>query len=106
MQLNITGHHVDVSPAVRRHVSSKLARIERHFDHVIDVHCILTTERLTYRAEATVHLEGGTIHADSVAEGMYAAIDGLVDKLDRQVKKHKEKQIDRLGKRAARRRYG
>ena len=106
MQLNITGHHVDVSPAVRRHVSSKLARIERHFDHVIDVHCILTTEKLSYRAEATVHLEGGTLHADAVAEGMYAAIDGLIDKLDRQVKKHKEKQIDRLSKRAARRRYG
>ena len=106
MQLNITGHHVDVSPAVRRHVGTKLARLERHFDHVIDIHCILTTERLDYRAEATVHLEGGTIHADAVAEGMYAAIDGLVDKLDRQVKKHKEKQIDRLSKRAARRRYG
>ncbi len=106
MQLNITGHHVDISPAVRRHVGAKLARIERHFDHVIDVHCILTTEKLSYRAEATVHLEGGTIHADSVAEGMYAAVDGLVDKLDRQVKKHKEKQIDRLGKRAARRRSG
>lgn len=106
MQLNITGHHVDVSPAVRRHISSKLARLERHFDHVIDVHCILTTEKLSCRAEATVHLDGGTIHADAVAEGMYAAIDGLIDKLDRQVKKHKEKQIDRLGKRAARRRFG
>ena len=106
MQLNITGHHVDVTPAVRRHVSSKLARIERHFDHVIDIHCILRTERQNYRAEATVRLEGGTLHADAVAEGMYAAVDGLVDKLDRQVKKHKEKQIDRLGKRAARRRHG
>lgn len=106
MQLNITGHHVEVGPAVRRHVRSKLARIERHFDHVIDVHCILTTEKLTHRAEATVHLEGGTLHADAVAENMYAAIDGLVDKLDRQVMKHKEKQIDRLGKRAARRRHG
>lgn len=106
MQLNITGHHVDVSPAVRRHVSSKFARIERHFDHVIDVHCILSKEKLSHRAEATVHLEGGTLHADAVAEGMYAAVDGLIDKLDRQVKKHKEKQIDRLSKRAARRRYG
>ena len=106
MQLNITGHHVDVSPAVRRHVSSKFVRIERHFDHVIDVHCVLTVEKLTHRAEATVHLEGGTVHADAVAEGMYAAIDGLIDKLDRQVMKHKEKQIDRLGKRAARRRHG
>ena len=106
MQLNITGHHVDLSPAVRRRVSSKLARIERHFNHVIDVHCILTTEKLSCRAEATVHLDGATLHADALAENMYAAIDGLVDKLDRQVKKHKEKQIDRLGKRAARRRFG
>ena len=106
MQLNITGHHVDLSPALRRRVTSKLARIERRFDQLIDVHCILTTEKLSCRAEATVHLDGGTLHAEAVAENMYAAIDGLVDKLDRQVKKHKEKQIDRLSKRAARRRYG
>lgn len=106
MQLKITGHHVDVSPGIRRYVRTKLARLERHFDRVIDVHCILTPEKLSWRAEATVHLDSGTLHADAVAEGVTAAVDGLIDKLDRQVKKHKEKQIDRLGKRAARRRFG
>lgn len=106
MQLNVTGHHVDVSPALRRHVSAKLSRLERHFDHVSDIHCILTVEKLSHRAEATVHLDGGTIHADAVAADMYAAVDGLIDKLDRQVKKHKEKLVERHGKRAGRRRFG
>ncbi len=106
MELKITGHHMDVSPTVRRKVEAKLARLERHSDHVIDVHCILTVEKRTYRAEANVHLDGGTLYADADAESLYAAIDGLVDKLDRQVNKHKEMHIDRLGKRAAKRRPG
>ena len=106
MQLNVTGHHVDVTPALRRYVGIKLARLERHFDHVSDIHCILTKENVSCRAEATVHLDGGTIHADAVADGMFAAVDGLIDKLDRQVRKHKEKLVERHGKRAGRRRFG
>ena len=106
MQLSVTGHHVEVTPALRRYIGTKLARLERHFDHVSDIHCILTVEKLSHKAEATVYLDGGTIHADAVAEGMFAAVDGLVDKLDRQVKKHKEKLTDRHGKRAGKQRFG
>ena len=94
MQVNLTGHHVEVTSALRDYVSSKLKKLERHFDQVTDVHCVLTVEKLQHKAEATVHLSGSTIHADSSQEDMYAAIDGLVDKLDRQVRKHKEKITD------------
>lgn len=91
MQLTLTGHHIEVSNALKEYVGSKLERIERHFEHVTDVHCVLTVEKLRHRAEATIHVSGGTIFADATEGDMYAAIDGLVDKLDRQVKKHKEK---------------
>lgn len=94
MQLTLTGHHMEVSDALKNYVGSKLERIGRHFDHVTDVHCVLTVEKLRHRAEATVHVSGATIFADATEEDMYAAIDGLADKLDRQVKKHKEKMTD------------
>ena len=106
MQLSVTGHHVDVTPKLRRYVGTKLARIERHFDHVSAIHCILTVEKLSHKAEATVQLDGGTIHADASGEGMHAAIDGLVDKLDRQVRKYKEKRVERFHRGAVRRRSG
>lgn len=91
MQVNLTGHHVDITPSLRDYVDSKLERLERHFDHVYDVHVILTVEKLRHKAEATVHVNGNDLFADAVEDDMYAAIDGLIDKLDRQVKKHKEK---------------
>lgn len=94
MQLTLTGHHVDVTAALKDYVHTKLARLERHFDNLTDVHCILTVEKLAHKAEATVQLSGATIFADSVKEDMYAAIDGLIDKLDRQIIKHKEKLTD------------
>ena len=94
MQVTVTGHHIDVSPALRDYVGTKLARLERHFDNVTDIHCVLTVEKLQHKAEATIQLSGGTIHADAVEPDMYAAIDGLIDKLDRQVRKHKEKITD------------
>ena len=94
MQLNVTGHHVDVTDSLRHYVSSKIEKIERHFDHVSDVHCILRVEKLRHTAEATVLVSGGTFFADSTDDDMYAAIDSLVDKLDRQVCKHKEKLVD------------
>lgn len=103
MQLDVTGHHVDVTPALRNYVQSKLGRIERHFDHVTDVHCILTVEKLRHKAEATVQLNGGRLYADATEEDMYAAIDGLIDKLDRQVKKHKEKRCDHHARQADKR---
>lgn len=94
MQLTLTGHHVEVTPALKSYVEKKLDRIVRHFDHVIDVHCVLTVEKLRHKAEATLAVSGAKIHADAVDGDMYAAIDALADKLDRRVKKHKEKVTD------------
>jgi putative sigma-54 modulation protein len=91
MNLQITGHHLDVTPAIRDYVTSKLARINRHFDHVIDVGVVLTVDKLSHKVEATVHVRGKDLHAECIDADMYAAIDGLADKLDRQVLKHKEK---------------
>jgi putative sigma-54 modulation protein len=98
MQLSVTGHHIDVTESLRNYVGKRLARLERHFDNMTDIHCILTVEKLIHKAEATVNMAGGTIHADSTEENMYAAIDMLVDKLDRQVKKYKEKLTDHHAK--------
>jgi putative sigma-54 modulation protein len=94
MQLNLTGHHVDITPALRDYVSSKLERLERHFDHVTNVHVILSVEKLRQMAEATIQITGNTVFADAEDQDMYAAIDALIDKLDRQVCKHKEKVTD------------
>jgi putative sigma-54 modulation protein len=94
MQLNVTGHHVDVTPSMHDYVSQKLERLERHFDHVTNVHVILSVEKLRQKAEATLHISGGNLFADAQDEDMYAAIDAMVDKLDRQIKKHKEKLTD------------
>jgi putative sigma-54 modulation protein len=106
MQLSVTGHHVEVSPPLREYVANKIEKIERHFDHVLDVHCILTVEKLRHKAEATVIVNGNTIYADATEEDMYAAIDGLVDKLDRQVIKHKEKMVDHHARDSHKRQYG
>jgi putative sigma-54 modulation protein len=91
MNLNITGHHIEVTPAIRDYVTSKLDRVIRHFDHVTSVHVILSVEKLQQKAEVTLHVKGKDIFADSVNADLYASIDALVDKLDRQVVKHKEK---------------
>lgn len=94
MQINLTGHHVDITDALRQYVQTKIERLERHFDSVTNVHVVLSVEKLQQKAEATMHMSGADVFADSVHEDMYAAIDGLVDKLDRQIKKHKEKLKD------------
>ena len=94
MQLNVTGHHVDVTTSMKGYVEKKLDRIVRHSDHIIDVHCILTVEKQRHKAEAKVLLNGAIVYADAVDMDMYAAIDALADKLDRRVKKHKEKLSD------------
>lgn len=106
MQLSVTGHHVEVSAPLKDYVQNKIEKIGRHFDYVSDVHCILTVEKLRHKAEATVNLNGGTIYADATEEDMYAAIDGLVDKLDRQVKKHKEKMADHHARKSHKRQFG
>lgn len=91
MQINLSGHHVEVTDSMREYVNSKFAKLERHFDHINNVHVVLNVEKIKQIAEATLHLNGGEIHASSDHSDMYAAIDSLVDKLDRQVIKHKEK---------------
>jgi putative sigma-54 modulation protein len=94
MQLTVTGHHVEVTASLRDYVEKKLDRVVRHFDKVIDVHCVLTVEKLSHKAEATLKVSGSSIHAEATDENMYAAIDMLADKLDRRVGKHKEKKTD------------
>jgi putative sigma-54 modulation protein len=94
MQLNLTGHHVDLTSPLRDYVNNKMERLERHFDNVTDIHVILSVEKLRHKAEATLHVSGARMYADATEEDMYAAIDGLADKLDRQIKKHKEKITD------------
>jgi putative sigma-54 modulation protein len=91
MQLNITGHHIEVTEALKNYVTEKFGKLERHFDQVIDVHVILLVEKLVQKAEATVQVNGAKLFAEESHEDLYAAIDGLIDKLDRQILKHKEK---------------
>lgn len=94
MQINVTGHHVDVTPPLRDYLTGKMERVIRHCDQVTDARCILTVEKLRHKAEGTLFVSGGKIHAEFVANDMYAAIDGLIDRLDRRVKKHRDKQND------------
>lgn len=94
MQISITGHHMDITEALRSYVESKFNRLERHFDKMTNIHVILGVEKERQKAEATIHVNRGNIFANDEHEDMYAAIDGLIDKLDRQLKKHKEKLSD------------
>ncbi len=94
MQLSVTGHHVEITAALHSYIEKKLGRIVRHFDHVIDTHFVLTVEKLQHKAEATLRVRGETIHALASEGDMYAAIDALADKLERRVRKHKEKLTD------------
>ena len=91
MNLSVSGHHLEVTPALRSYVASKLERVKRHFDHVIDAHVILTVEKLKQKAEVTLHVRGKDLHCESEQEDLYAAIDLLADKLDRQVLRYKDK---------------
>ena len=96
MNLIISGHHLELTPAIRQYVKTKLERITRHFDHVIDVAVILGVEKPSekdkrQRAEVNLRLRGNLIHVESFAQDLYAAIDMLIDKLDRQVLKYKSK---------------
>lgn len=91
MQINLTGHHIEITDSLRNYVNEKMEKLERHFDKVSNTHVILGVEKDTHKAEATVHMSGNDIFAEAREHDMYASIDSLVDKLDRQVKKHKEK---------------
>jgi len=98
MQVSISGHHVEVTDSLRNYINEKIQRLDRHFDKAIDIHVILTVEKLRHKAEATLHVSGANLFAEDEKEDMYAAIDGLIDKLDRQGKKFKEKIKDHRAK--------
>jgi putative sigma-54 modulation protein len=94
MNLQISGHHLEITPAIHDYVTGKLERVIRHFDNVIDVNVILSVDKLKQKAEVTVHLSGKDVFVETIDEDLYAAIDALVDKLDRQIQKHKQKLQD------------
>ncbi len=91
MQITVSGHHVDITDALHEYVTSKLSKLEKHFDQITNTSVTLTVEKLQQKAEATVHVAGADLFAAAESEDMYAAIDSLTDKLDRQLIKHKEK---------------
>ena len=90
MQINISGHHVEVTDALREYVETKFERLQRHFDQITNTEVTLVVEKQRQKAEATIHISGADIFAAAESEDMYAAIDSLADKLDRQLIKHKE----------------
>ncbi|MBR9866250.1 ribosome hibernation promoting factor [uncultured Amphritea sp.] len=91
MQINITGHHVELTDSLNDYVQSKFEKLERHFDNITNAQVTLSVEKTRQKAEGDVHVAGGQLFASDEQEDMYAAIDGLIDKLDRQIIKHKEK---------------
>lgn len=95
MQISVSGHHVDVTDSLRSYVEAKLDRLERHYDRITDMQVILSVEKQRQKAESTVRISGGEVYADAESDDLYAAIDKLADKLDRQLIKQKEKSTDR-----------
>jgi len=106
MNLKVSGHHLDVTPAINTYIEEKLARISRHFDQVMDVDVILSVNKLDQKAEAKVHLSGKDFFCESTDSDMYAAIDSLADKLDRVVLRHKERLVDHHQQESIRRAEG
>ena len=102
MRINISGHHVEVTAALKDYVLNKFDRLQRHFDHITNTDVTLSVEKLRQKAEANVHVSGADLFATAESEDMYAAIDMLTDKLDRQIIKHKEKIQGRNGRAAVR----
>lgn len=91
MQINLTGHHVEITDSLRDYVDTKFLKLERHFDYINNVYVVLSIEKTNQIAEATIHLTGAEIHATANNQDMYASIDALVEKLNRQILKHKGK---------------
>jgi putative sigma-54 modulation protein len=98
MNLNIAGHHLPLTDALKTYVSQKITRLERHFGHLIGASVVLSVEKMRHKAEATLHTRGANLHAEAIDDDMYAAIDSLADKLDSQTRKHKEKKRDHHAK--------
>jgi putative sigma-54 modulation protein len=104
MNLNISGQHLELTPPLRDYVIAKLRRLERHFDHLIKADVVLSVEKVRHKAEATVHASGTNLHAEAVVDAdMYAAIDAMIDKLDQQTRRYKEKTRDHHMKECAKR---
>lgn len=97
MNLSVAGHHVEVTPPIREYLTGKLDRVLRHFDEVTNVSVVLSVEKLQQKAAATVHVRGRDLHAEAVDQDLYASIDALADKLDREMIRHKEKHQGRHG---------
>ncbi len=93
MQVNITGHHLPLTDSIREFTHSKLEKLERHFDKINNIHVVFSADKTGQKAEATLHVMGEDVHAESVEEDLYVAIDHMVDKVDRQILKIKEKGI-------------
>ena len=91
MNLNLTGRHLEITPAIRQHVADKILKMKNHFDGVMDVAVVLSVEKLRQKAEGSVHLSGKDVFVESEDDNLYVAIDSMVEKLDRQIVKHKEK---------------
>ena len=91
MQLNISGHHLDITPAIKQHTNEKLSKIKHHFDNVMNVNMTLEVQKDVQKAEATIHLSGADLFAKAQSTDMYVSIDQLINKLDSQIIKHKEK---------------
>ncbi len=91
MQVNVSGHHLEVTDALKNYANTKLLRLQRHFDRITNINVILRVEKLRQKAESTIRINGGEVFADAEAEDLYAAIDLMADKLDRQLIKRKEK---------------
>lgn len=100
MNLNISGHHIDMTEALHDYVASKMARIERHFDHLIDAEVVLAVEKRRHKAEVTMNVRGNKLHAEATEQDMYTAINMMVDKLDRQTRRHKDKNVDQRNRSA------
>jgi putative sigma-54 modulation protein len=96
MQVSISGHQLDVTEALKHYVEEKLERIERHAEHITKIDITLTVEKQRQKAEGNAHVAGADVHASAEHSDMYAAIDALADKLDRQLVKHREKTISRM----------
>ena len=95
MNLNVSGRHLEITPALRSYLQVQLERVTRHFDQVIDAHVVLTVEKLLQKAEVTLHVPGRELHCASEQQDLYAAIDLLADKLDRQVQRYKDRLHDK-----------
>jgi putative sigma-54 modulation protein len=95
MQINISGHHIELTAALKEYAEEKIKRLEHHFDQITHSDITLTVEKLVQKAECTIHVSGSDLHASAEDENMYAAIDSMSDKLDRQLLKHKEKLVAR-----------